>query len=189
MWGGAASGGSAPAYTSLPTGWLLCDGSNVSRTTYASLFTAISTRYGTGDGSTTFGLPNFLTRLPLGLAAASTPTVPSTLSSGNQSADHSHSISSNAGNVSSDHSHGFSANTGFVSNDHTHGFSVYYNGGNVVGKTTGGINQNHFHGVSGNTGGISANHNHGITSNAGNQSADHSHNVNTVQIYFIIRAS
>lgn len=41
-----------------PTGWLLCDGSNVSRTTYARLFAVIGTTYGAGDGSTTFRLPD-----------------------------------------------------------------------------------------------------------------------------------
>lgn len=46
------------AGSSAPSGYLLCDGSAVSRTTYASLFAAISTTYGVGDGSTTFNLPN-----------------------------------------------------------------------------------------------------------------------------------
>lgn len=40
--------------------WLLCDGSAVSRTTYANLYAAIGTKYGSGDGSTTFNLPNLL---------------------------------------------------------------------------------------------------------------------------------
>jgi microcystin-dependent protein len=55
-----APAGNIAAYggTSAPTGWLICDGSRVSRTTYSGLFTAISTRYGTGDGSTTFNLPD-----------------------------------------------------------------------------------------------------------------------------------
>lgn len=44
--------------SSAPAGWLLCDGSAVSRTTYASLFTAIGTTFGVGDGSTTFNLPD-----------------------------------------------------------------------------------------------------------------------------------
>lgn len=48
--------------TSLPTGYLTCDGSAVSRTTYATLFSKISTTWGVGDGSTTFNLPNFLGR-------------------------------------------------------------------------------------------------------------------------------
>ncbi len=40
-----------------PTGWLKANGQSVSRTTYASLFAAIGTTYGTGDGSSTFNLP------------------------------------------------------------------------------------------------------------------------------------
>lgn len=43
---------------STPTGWLRCDGSAVSRTTYADLFTAIGTTWGAGDGSTTFNVPD-----------------------------------------------------------------------------------------------------------------------------------
>lgn len=42
----------------VPSGWLICNGANVSRTDYAALFAAIGTIYGTGNGSTTFGLPN-----------------------------------------------------------------------------------------------------------------------------------
>lgn len=41
-----------------PSGWLLCDGSAVSRTTYAELFGVVSTTYGSGDGSTTFNVPD-----------------------------------------------------------------------------------------------------------------------------------
>ena len=41
-----------------PTGWLECDGSAVSRTTYADLFAVIGTTFGEGDGSTTFNLPD-----------------------------------------------------------------------------------------------------------------------------------
>lgn len=46
------------ATTAIPTGWLLCNGSNVSRTEYAALFAAIGTKFGAGDGKTTFTLPN-----------------------------------------------------------------------------------------------------------------------------------
>jgi microcystin-dependent protein len=42
----------------IPSNWLLCDGSAVSRSTYASLFSAIGTQYGSGDGTTTFNLPD-----------------------------------------------------------------------------------------------------------------------------------
>ena len=46
------------AMNGAPTGWLEANGSAVSRTTYATLFAAIGTTYGSGDGSTTFNLPN-----------------------------------------------------------------------------------------------------------------------------------
>lgn len=46
------------AGSTAPTGWLVCDGSAVSRTTYATLFTAVGFTYGAGDGTTTFNLPD-----------------------------------------------------------------------------------------------------------------------------------
>ena len=62
-WGGLASG--VPTGTILahaantpPTGFLECNGSNISRSTYATLFSAISTTFGVGDGSSTFALPD-----------------------------------------------------------------------------------------------------------------------------------
>ena len=51
---------------SAPTGWLMCDGTAVSRTAYPALFTAISTTYGIGDGSTTFNLPDMQGRVAIG---------------------------------------------------------------------------------------------------------------------------
>jgi microcystin-dependent protein len=54
------------AGSTAPTGWLLCDGSAVSRTTYSALFGVISTTYGTGDGSTTFNLPDARGRTAIG---------------------------------------------------------------------------------------------------------------------------
>ena len=49
-----------------PTGWLLCQGQAVSRTTYAQLFSVIGTTYGSGDGSTTFNLPDMRGRVAVG---------------------------------------------------------------------------------------------------------------------------
>jgi hypothetical protein len=49
-----------PTSSSYPTGFLACDGSAVSRTSYADLFALIGTTYGIGDGSTTFNLPNIV---------------------------------------------------------------------------------------------------------------------------------
>ena len=47
-----------------PTGWLLCNGDAVSRSTYADLFAVIGTTFGVGDGSTTFNVPDFRGRVP-----------------------------------------------------------------------------------------------------------------------------
>ena len=47
-----------------PSGWLLCDGTAVLRTTFASLFTLIGTTYGAGNGTTTFNLPNLQQKFP-----------------------------------------------------------------------------------------------------------------------------
>lgn len=53
-----------------PSGWLYCDGSLVSRTTYAKLFSVIGTRFGAGDGSTTFALPDLRGRAIFGLGSS-----------------------------------------------------------------------------------------------------------------------
>lgn len=60
------------AGNTIPEGWLLCDGSAISRTDYAKLFSAIGTIYGAGDGSTTFTLPNLIDRVVQGAATAGT---------------------------------------------------------------------------------------------------------------------
>ena len=57
---------------SAPTGYLLCDGTAVSRSTYSTLFTLFGTTFGTGDGSTTFNLPNYTNRMPYGTTIGST---------------------------------------------------------------------------------------------------------------------
>ena len=49
-----------------PAGYLLCDGAAVSRSTYADLFAVVSTTYGSGDGSTTFNVPNLQGKMPQG---------------------------------------------------------------------------------------------------------------------------
>jgi microcystin-dependent protein len=69
----AAIGASAPPGSMLlyggstaPSGYLLCDGSSVSRTSYSNLFAAIGVAFGTGDGVTTFNLPDLRGRAPIG---------------------------------------------------------------------------------------------------------------------------
>ena len=57
---------------SAPTGYLLCAGSAVSRTTYAALFAIVGTTFGVGDGTTTFNLPNYTNRMPYGTTVGAT---------------------------------------------------------------------------------------------------------------------
>ena len=118
MYGGAAA----------PTGWLLCDGSTVSRAAYSTLFSAIGVAYGAGDGSTTFKLPDLRQRFPLGKAASGTGA---TLGATGGAIDHDHSVaahyhsmtgagSSLATNIG--HTHGSSAVSGTIggASDGTH---------------------------------------------------------------------
>jgi microcystin-dependent protein len=55
-----------------PAGWLLCDGSAVSRSAYGTLFSLIGTTYGVGNGTTTFNLPNLKGRIPVGFDTTQT---------------------------------------------------------------------------------------------------------------------
>lgn len=54
------------AGSTAPTGWLLCDGTAYSRTTYATLFAVLGTTFGVGDNSTTFNVPDFRGRVSMG---------------------------------------------------------------------------------------------------------------------------
>lgn len=65
----AAPAGAVHAFAgaSAPTGWLLCNGAAVSRTVYAALFAAIASAHGSGDGSTTFNLPDYRGRMIRGV--------------------------------------------------------------------------------------------------------------------------
>ena len=54
------------AANTAPTGYLLCNGAAVSRTTFAALFAILGTTFGAGDGSTTFNLPDYRDRMPIG---------------------------------------------------------------------------------------------------------------------------
>jgi microcystin-dependent protein len=92
--GGALLEGGIPTATivpwtvsSVPSGFLECNGANVSRTTYSALFAVIGTTYGAGDGSTTFGLPDLQDNVPIGKspgkALASTGGANTVTNSGN----------------------------------------------------------------------------------------------------------
>lgn len=89
--GGDMPTGSIIAFggASAPTGWRLCDGTAVSRTTFAALFALVGTTYGVGNGTTTFNLPDLRQRFPLGKAASGTG---STLGGTGGAIDHTHGL-------------------------------------------------------------------------------------------------
>ena len=62
----------AHALATAPLRHLACDGAAVSRSTYSALFAAIGTQYGSGDGSTTFNVPNLKGRVPVGIDTGQT---------------------------------------------------------------------------------------------------------------------
>ena len=76
---GLSTGTVVPWSTSTaPTGFLKCDGSAVSRTTYAALFAVIGTTYGVGDGSTTFNIPDLQDRTAIGASVANSKSLAQT---------------------------------------------------------------------------------------------------------------
>jgi len=116
--------------TSAPEGWFLCDGSVKSRTTYAELFSIIETSYGTGNGTSTFNLPNLKGRIPVGYNSSDTDF--NTLGeTGGEKAHtlsiaemptHSHTISSNG-----NHNHRMYFDSG-GGGDEYHGSKITVNG-------------------------------------------------------------
>ena len=107
---------------SAPAGFLLCDGSEVSRDTYADLFAVIGTKFGTGDGMNTFNLPNFQRRVALGKADSGGQ---SSVGDNGGSFDHSHAVDSHSHTVNShahtvdSHAHGLGSHTHSIGS-HTH---------------------------------------------------------------------
>lgn len=125
---------------SAPTGYLMCNGQAVSRTTYAGLFALIGTTFGSGDGSTTFTLPNYVNRMPIG--AGGSYAVAATGGSADAiTVAHTHTYSnSGTSSAAGAHSHSIS-DPGHTHTDTsiTGGGGVNFNGGgwaNLTGSTT-----------------------------------------------------
>lgn len=93
------------AFASPPSGWLVCNGQAVSRSTYSALFSAIGTVFGDGNGTTTFNVPNLTDRVPMGggTLGATGGQDSVTLTTG-QLPSHSHTVSGTTG--SDTHKHG-----------------------------------------------------------------------------------
>jgi len=111
----------------LPSGYLDCDGANVSRTTYADLFTAIGTTWGVGDGSTTFTLPDLRRRTTVGSGGTATATLGNAV--GNSGGAETHTLS--AAEMPS-HTHSYTS-----SGSGPYGGSVGGLSGTLIARTTG----------------------------------------------------
>lgn len=101
-----------------PVGWLMCDGSAVSRVTYKSLFEVIGTTYGAGDGSTTFNLPDLRQRFPLGKASSGTGAA---LGATGGAIDHVHAGGSHTHSIAAAgaHSHTVASHSHTIADDDT----------------------------------------------------------------------
>ena len=111
--------------SSIPTGFLECNGAAVSRSTYSALFAIVSTTYGAGNGSSTFNVPNLADNVPIGKSpgkalastggANTTPVAPA----GNVSTNVSGNVGGSTANASlstaqlASHSHTFYAVSAF----------------------------------------------------------------------------
>ena len=130
-----------------PAGYLICDGSSISRTTYSALWDVLrngtsSSPYGDGDGTSTFNLPNLKGKVPVGVDTTQTEFDARGETGGSKisTAPHDHSVThdhaafdATSGGVSANHSHGFDLN--IVHSDGTPvtaeilNVGIYYGGG------------------------------------------------------------
>jgi microcystin-dependent protein len=168
-----------------PSGWLLCDGRAISRTTYAALFAKIGVTHGSGDGSSTFNLPDCRGRSFVGIGQGVGLTSRTIGAKGGEESHvlatsemPSHAHGGATATDSPDHSHSGSTDT---QGSHQHGYSQdrranATTGGNYTlnmigpaGVYSTGVTENaagaHAHNVS--TGGASARHTHGISAEGG----------------------
>jgi len=186
-----------------PTGFLLCQGQAVSRSTYSALFAVIGTTYGVGDGSTTFNLPDAKGKVAVGkdsaqsefdalgeTGGAKTHTLSATEMPG-------HTHSGITGTISADHTH--NCTTGGINQNHTHDIGgVWINDVSYTDELTGfaddskcntdtgGVSQDHSHSFT--TGGVSDNHTHSFTTDGGTGGGDSHNNLMPYQVInFIIK--
>jgi microcystin-dependent protein len=185
------------AGSTAPTGWAICNGSELAIASFGDLYAVIGTRYGSltngsgGAGTSHFRLPSFGSRVPKGITSG-TPTVPTTVSTGSASSvdTHTHSVNSSftAGGVNSSFTAGgvnSSFTAGGVNSSFTAGNASSHNHP-LSGSTT---NEStlHYHFWNGNvtTGGQNVDHSHGYfkpnsgaNNNTGGANSGHTHNFN-----------
>lgn len=183
-------------FPSPPVGFLVCDGSSLSRTAYADLFALannagmIGTMFGAGDGSTTFTLPDLRGRTPIGSGQGAGLTDRTLGAAGgaethqlsqSELPQHSHTGSGNTGTTNTDHTHSTGIGQGFAT--HVPGTATTQGGSgaptvtNVV-TTTAGMNSN-------------ASHSHSFSFTTSNAGSDGSHNNMQpwIAVNYIIKAT
>jgi microcystin-dependent protein len=111
------------AMSAVPVGWLECNGQSVGRVTYASLYAAIGTTYGTGNGTTTFTLPDLRGEFIRGW------------SNGRSGVDVSRAIGSTQADDFKSHTHGLNTGTGNGGQGFPGEFQTAY-GTNLTGRIT-----------------------------------------------------
>jgi microcystin-dependent protein len=107
--------------SSAPTGWLICDGSAISRSAYSALFAVIGTSFGAGNGSTTFNIPDARGKVMCGYNSTDANFNSIGKTGGGYTANlaHTHTVASHLHTVNS-HAH--------TVNSHAHGGITTYNG-------------------------------------------------------------
>jgi microcystin-dependent protein len=151
------------AGSSAPTGWLLCDGTAISRTTYSALFGVVGTTYGAGDASTTFNVPDLRGRTPIGAGTGAgltartlgaTTGVESVTLTAAQSGlpAHTHTNSASTTTTGGSHGHTATGSTSITGGSHAHGHDISASGGgshthDVNGSTTAGNDHDHANGA------------------------------------------
>lgn len=113
--------------SSAPTGWLLCDGAAVSRTTYSGLFAVIGTTYGAGDTTSTFNVPDLLGRVPIGTGTGTgltARTLGAKIGSESTTLTSSH-IPQHNHTINHGHGHSIGVNTG---GSHSHTLTMHFSG-------------------------------------------------------------
>lgn len=183
--------------TSAPTGYLMCDGAAVSRSTYAALFAVIGTTYGAGNGSTTFNVPDRRDRVGIGAGSTYARGQTGGAATGTTSLDglHSHTgvtgstvlttlqipSHTHSGNTNTDGAHSHTTSSG-APNFVTEGTGTTANvsaggGGYVLNTIT--SSGSHSHSFTTNSAGGGQGHTHTI----GTDGSDHSHTYSTLQPY------
>lgn len=180
--------------SSLPVGWLKCDGSAISRTDYSSLFAIIGTTFGEGDGSTTFNLPNITDKNILGngtinetggnnsitLAVENLPShyhdyyfehSHDTSVTINSNGAHTHSFSDTSSSAGS-HTHSVSLTTG--SDSHTHNVGMDFDA--AAGSSRWSLHQDGTSGAGDTVKTSSDSHTHKVSGNTGS-AGSHTHTV------------